>query len=91
MIRVIKMKRNEGNACPYMVVSCNNPSKTPALIKPILFSDKSLKKRNLKNQFSEISKQATISTADNRDSIFWTLSLGYVFNPFTPTGFPIDE
>ena len=49
------MKRNEGNACPYMVVSFNNPSKTPALIKPILFSDKSLKERNLKNQFSEIS------------------------------------
>ena len=85
------MKRNEGNACPYMVVSFNNPPKTPALIKPILFSDKSLKKRNLKNQFSEISLTNYNQYADNRDSIFWTLSLGYVFNPFTPTGFPIDE
>ena len=47
MMRQKKMKRNEGNACPYMVVGSSNPSKTRALMKSILFSDKSLGKRNL--------------------------------------------
>ena len=47
MRRQKKMKRNEENACPFMVVGSSNASKTRALMKPILFSDKSLDKRNL--------------------------------------------
>lgn len=48
--KVLKLwdrKKWKGNACPYMVVGSSNPLKTRALLKPVLFSDKSLDKRNL--------------------------------------------